>query len=160
MEQIYELTIDWTGSKYLGYTVEFDDIHHTVSLSMPNYVPKLLQRFFPNEIVKGAPSPAVYQPPQYGKSTQRVMPSDPADTLLSPPEVTRLQEIIGSLLFYARAVDYTILSAVGHVASIQATPTRSVMDAAIRIIRYLASYPAHKLVFPPCAFRCFIFNKV
>jgi hypothetical protein len=39
LEQIYELTIDWTGRKYLGYTVEFDDIHHTVFLSMPNYVP-------------------------------------------------------------------------------------------------------------------------
>jgi hypothetical protein len=50
--------VDWTGRKYLGFTIEFDDVEHSVSLSMPDYVPKLLQRFCPGETLKGAASPA------------------------------------------------------------------------------------------------------
>jgi hypothetical protein len=47
-------------------------------------------------------------------------------------------------------VNYTTLTAVGHVASLQCNPTQSVMDSVIRILRYLAAYPVHKLVFHAC----------
>jgi hypothetical protein len=60
---LYEITIDWRGSKYLGYTIEWDDVAHTVSLSMPNCIPKLLARFRPDEVLRGAASPAVTHRP-------------------------------------------------------------------------------------------------
>jgi hypothetical protein len=61
LQELYELTIDWDGKKYyLGFTIEFDDAMKTVSLSMPDYIPKqLLQRFFPGQVVPESPVPAV-----------------------------------------------------------------------------------------------------
>jgi hypothetical protein len=149
LQQQYEITINWSGSKYLGYTIEFDDLHHTVSLSMPNYVPKLLERFHPDKVIRGAASPAVYKAPKYGKKLPELIIEDESP-MLSISEITTLQEIIGTLLFYARAVDYTILTAVSHVSSRQAKPTQEVMNDAFRILQYVASYPAHKLVFKAC----------
>jgi hypothetical protein len=61
-----------------------------------------------------------------------------------------LQEIVGSFLFYARAVDCTMLTAVNHIASMQSNPTERVMEAAKRLLQYAAAYPQHKLVYHAC----------
>jgi hypothetical protein len=148
LQLMYELKVDWTASKYLGYTIEWDDIAKTVALSMPQYVPKLLARFFPGTTIRGAASPAVYTPPNYGAHIQdiEIDESPPLDAA----GVLRLQEIVGSLLFYARAVDSTMLPAVNHISSEQARPTARVMAAADRLLQYAASYPANKLVYKAC----------
>ena len=153
LKELYELTINLNGSKYLGYDIQFDDEAHTVSLSMPNYVPKLLERFYPGQTLPGISSPAVYKPPRYGSNKGLVFDSvgdDDDSPPLSEMEITRLQEIIGTLLFYARAVDYTILTAVSHLSSKQSHPTQNVLADANRILRYLAAYPQHILVFRAC----------
>jgi len=41
----YAITVDMTGSKYLGLTIEHDKIESTISISMPEYVSKILTRF-------------------------------------------------------------------------------------------------------------------
>ncbi len=69
---------------------------------------------------------------------------------LSPSEVHRLQEIIGSMLFYARAVDSTMLTAVNHISSRQSCPTQEVMAAAMRLLQYAAAHPNHELVYRAC----------
>lgn len=148
LELLYKLTVNWAGSKYLGYHIAFDDTEHTVTLSMPEYVPKLIARFFPDGIPRGAASPAVYVPPQYGATVQ-LAPTDDTPQLDALDE-KRLQEIIGSLLFYARAVDCTMLTAVNHVSSEQAHPTERVKAAAERMLQYAAAYPDHQLVYRAC----------
>ena len=69
----------------------------------------------------------------------------------SPPlpasEVKTIQEIVGCLLYYARAVDSTMLPAVNAIGSSQAHPTRRVMDDVFRLLGYAASYPKNELVF-------------
>ena len=121
------ITVDWTGSKYLGFSIDFDQRHRTVTLSMPGYIAKVLQRFAP--LLKiGANSLAVYIPPKYGVGQQT--PHIDTSTRLSPAETTTLQEIVGSLLYYARGVDVTILPAVTHLSSLQAQPTQDVLQAA------------------------------
>jgi hypothetical protein len=150
LEELYELKIDWDGNKYLGFDIRFDDTNHTVSVSMPGYVDKLLQRFnSAGLILRGAASPAVYLPPAYGIKVQKVDEIDVSD-VLNKDEIKLLQEIIGTLLFYARAVDYTMLTAVNHVSSLQSKPTKDVLKRAIRILQYAASYPNHHLVFKAC----------
>ena len=64
--------------------------------------------------------------------------------------IKRLQEIVGVYLYYARAIDYTMLPAVTAIASEQARPTQQVMDAADRLIAYSAAYPNNRLVFTAC----------
>lgn len=144
----YEVSVDWSGSKYLGYTIAFDDLKHTATLSMPGYVDKMLQRFFPGQTFKGAGSPGVYVPPNYGVKLQvtRVDLSAPLDKDRSGV----LQEIVGSLLFYARCVDVTILQDVNRLSSLQSHATEQVWEEMLRVISYLAAYPQHLLVYKAC----------
>jgi hypothetical protein len=114
---------------------------------MPAYIPKVLQRFAPH-LTKGAASPSVYTPPRYGAHTQLTAVDD--SEAATPQQIKRLQEIVGCFLYYARAVDNTMLEAVNHLASMQAHPTQKVMEAAERLLAYAAAYPCNKLRLTAC----------
>ena len=45
LRQHYEIAIDWTGSKYIGLTFDWDYANQRVHLSMPKYIDKALERF-------------------------------------------------------------------------------------------------------------------
>ena len=60
-------------------------------------------------------------------------PADDNPKLLTP-EILTLQEIIGYLLYYARGIDITILTAVNHLDSLQAGATHNTMIAAHRLL--------------------------
>lgn len=153
LRKLYEITADWEGSKYLGVTIKFDRQKHTVTLSMPGYIDKVIQRFCPT-LTRGAPSPAIYTPPHYGASTQL---ADIDDTPpLTGAETKRVQEIIGCLLFYARAIDYTMLTAVNAIASQQSKATQRLLPDVDRLLAYAAAYPNNELVFAACDMILFI----
>ena len=114
---------------------------------MPGYIDKVLQRFAPS-ITAGANSPAIYIPPDYGVGQQT--PSVDTSAPLTLSETTTLQELVGSLLFYARGVDVTILPAVTHLSSLQAHPTQNVLQAAQRLLAYCARYPSNALCYNAC----------
>lgn len=147
LQKLYTITIDWTGSKYLGFTIVFNHDHQYVDISMPGYIDKVLQRFTPIQ-TGGAASPALYTPPSYGNPDLR--PSSDDSPTLSAPDILMLQEIIGCLLYYARGIDITILTAVNHLASLQAHPTCNTMIAAQRLLAYCARYPNNSLRYHAC----------
>ena len=147
LQMLYPITVDWSGAKYLGFSIAFDRTLHTVTLTMPHYIDKVLQRFAPS-ITHGANSPAVYIPPHYGVGIQT--PTLDTSTPLSSAETTTLQELVGSLLYYARGVDVTILPAVTHLSSLQAHPTQDVLQASRRLLAYCARYPNNALRYHAC----------
>ena len=147
LQQLYIITIDWTGSKYLGFSIVFDHDRHTVDLSMPGYIDKVLQRFSAQQ-TRGAASPALYTPPSYRQPDQRPVSDDSPP--LTPVLVHQLQEIVGCLLYYARGIDITILIAVKHLASLQANPTNDTMKTALRLIAYCARYPNNFIRYHAC----------
>ena len=153
LQQIYTIKIDWTGAKYIGFTIQFNRSLKTVTLSMPSYVAKVLERFAPL-LQHGAQSPSIYTPPLYGARTQA--PNEDMSEALTPAETKRIQEIVGSLLFYGRGVDPTILPTVNLLASLQSLPTRHVTDIADRLLRYCARYPNNELVYHACDVTLFI----
>lgn len=153
LQLLYVITIDWTGSTYIGFTIDFDNKTRQVSLSMPGYISKVLQRFAPNLSI-GAASPAIYTPPSYGAATQTA--SSDNSPALSPAAIKTLQEQVGCLLYYARGVDATILPAVNHIASLQSLPTTKVAAAMERLLQYCARFPNNTLVFTACDMRLFI----
>jgi hypothetical protein len=144
----YVITTDWKGSKYIGITINHDSSKKTIELSMPGYVEKALERFqvpIPHHAVR---APTLYIPPSYGsKKTQATyVDTSPA---ISIAEKKRLQEIIGVLLYYARAVDPTILYPVNKLSSLQSKPTQDVATAADRLLQYLHTYPSALIVYHP-----------
>ena len=104
---------------------------------MPNYVPAMLSRLCPSGC-GSATSPVTYTPPVPYPDT-----SSPSTltTLVSPAEKTWIQQVIGSsLLFYARALDLSVLIAVYQLSSHQSTPTQHDLSAAHRLLNYVSSH--------------------
>ena len=147
LRELYEIKIDWSGAKYIGFTIVFNRVNKTVSLSMPAYITKVLERFTPSKL-SGAPSPSIYTPPSYGARSQ--LTSDDVSPALTPAAAKRIQEIVGSLLFYARGVDPTILPTVNLLASLQSSPAQDVADIADRLLQYCSRYPNNELVYHAC----------
>ena len=147
LNKLYEIKINWTGSTYIGFTIQFNNSLRTVRLSMPGYITKILKRFNVSPTASAA-SPAVYTPPTYGAPNQA--PTSDTSAPLDANAVKILQAQVGSLLYYARGVDCTILPAVTHISSRQAEPTQAVADAMTRLLHYCARYPDNCLVYHAC----------
>jgi hypothetical protein len=60
---------------------------------------------------------------------------------LSPKEIKRVQDIISTLLYYARAVDPTLLSALSAIAECQSNGTRAVADVCHQLLDYVTTHP-------------------
>ena len=110
---------------------------------MPTNVEKTLIKLKhpkPKKLVK---APHIWTIPAYGKKTQLA----PIDTTppLNDKEKTRIQQIVGSLLYYVRAIDSTILPALSEISSLQAHPTEATRQKANMLLDYLACNPNAKL---------------
>ncbi len=139
------------GDVYLGMTISFDRPNKTVSISMPEYVKKMLQRFRPQFLLPGhrpSRTPGVYIAPSFSKKPQTVF-IDKSEKL-SPSLITELQAIIGTLLYYARAVGPTLLSIANKLVSQQANATRRILNAANRALSYCAAYSNNQIVHHAC----------
>jgi hypothetical protein len=60
---------------------------------------------------------------------------------LSADKIKDIQRIVGSILYYARAVDSTVLMALSSIASKQTKETTNTMDKAKQLLDYLATHP-------------------
>ena len=53
----------------------------------------------------------------------------------------RVQSIVGSVLYYARAIDCTLLPALNSISAMQAKPPRNTEKQCNRVLDYLATFP-------------------
>jgi hypothetical protein len=56
-------------------------------------------------------------------------------------EITRIQAIVGTFLYYARAVDSTFLVALNEISRQQSSPTQATKLATDRLLNFAATYP-------------------
>jgi hypothetical protein len=76
----------------------------------------------------------------YSTNPQLTEPED--ETAPFPPDgIKRLQQITGTLLYYAQAVDPTMLVALGTIAAQQANGTEATADAIVRLLNYCETHP-------------------
>ena len=144
LRELYTITTDFAiTQKYVGITLFHNLKTNTIEMSMPGYVQKALQRFKRSYTV-GADSPITYVPPRYGKYQQEIHPDAPSMPL-TPAEKLELQEVVGVFLFYARAVDPTMLTAINKIGSRQAKPTSLIKKEIERFLQYASSHPDAKL---------------
>ena len=144
LSALYHVKSHPTGVQYLGFTVAHDRVARTLTLSYPGYIAKLLAQIRPLG-VKAAASPAIYTPPNFGSRAPQLSHVDNSAPA-SAAEIKDLQIIVGSLLYYARAVDATMLPAVCALASRQSNPTAATMLAAERLLGYASSHQNNTLV--------------
>jgi hypothetical protein len=105
---LYTIITGWPSTHYLGLTLDWYYAARTVDDMFQQKPPKRPQH-----------APHSYAAPTYGARAQLTSPADDSASL-PPAGLTRLQEIIGKLLYYDRAVDSTILVALGTLVSVQA----------------------------------------
>ena len=147
LEEQYEVTGSPVGTQYLGYSISHDRPSRTISLSIPGYIAKLLQSVRPDG-VKHSRSPFIYEGVVYGSTAPQISPVDS-----SPPataaEAKTLQQVVGSLLYYARAVDYSMLPAVAALSALQSLPTTATISKMERLLGYAAAFPNASLTIRP-----------
>jgi hypothetical protein len=139
LQQHYILDIDWSGTLYCGIALKWDYLNKTVDISMPGYIKKVLQRFR-HECSKPQHSPYQCAPKQYGKAAQLPLPPDDSPPL-DKPGITRIQQIVGAILYYARCVDITILMTLSTIAHEQARATRRTNLSVTQLLDYCATHP-------------------
>jgi hypothetical protein len=120
----YEIDEDWEGTKYLGLAIDWDYTKHEVHLTMPGYVDKELARFYHKAPMKPQHQPHEHTIPVFGATAQYAKQEDTTKQL--PKEDKKIiQQVLGTLLYYGRTVDSTILVALSTIASAQATPPKT-----------------------------------
>jgi len=100
----------------------------------------LISRFQHSIPARPEDSPHKHDIPQYGAKVQYTNSPDTSPAL-DLDDKKRVQEVLGTLLYYARAIDSTMLPAINTIATQQATPTRKTMEAVTQLLNYCATHP-------------------
>ena len=138
LRENYEISMDKEGTRYVGIHFDWDYKNREVHLSMPGYVKKALKRFQHQLPTKPQNQPQPHIPPKYGAKVQYAEPEDTTPKL-NKDEKKFIQEVTGTFLFYARAIDSTMLTALSALASEQANPTEATMKKCKQFLDYAAS---------------------
>ncbi len=113
---------------------------------MPGYIKKKLQEY--GHVVPKKPQhcPYLSEPKQFGSEAQWPLPGD-TSPLLDDKGEKCIEKIVGSILYYACAVDMTVLMALSTIAMSQAKPTENTMKRYIQLLNYLATHADAKIRF-------------
>ncbi len=91
-------------------------------------------------------SPFIATPIAYGQK-MRLTPEDDTSAPLSAERLLRVQKIIGSLLYYTRAVDNKLLVALNAIAARQSKATIHTEQLVHTLLDYVATYPNDGIVY-------------
>ena len=146
LRNTYKVTVDWKGKNYCGLTLAWNYDEGYVDIFMPEYITKVINKYFHNRRLIPTHTPYKIQLPNYKIKTQYVEPPDLAPTL-DKTGTTRIQAIVGSLLYYARAIEHTLLPALNEIAAEQAKPTMNTVNKVDNLLMFVATCPNGKLRF-------------
>ena len=135
----YEITTDESGEHFCGLSLKWNYTHGHVDISMPGFVEKTLKKlnFIPSK--KHQFAPHEWTVPIYGKNRQFAPPDDNSPRL-SPKETKQVQSVVGSFLYYGRAIDNTILPALNEISLMQSAPTTKTNKKINMLLNYLNTY--------------------
>ena len=142
----YDLHEDWDRTLYIGMSLKWDYKNRTVELSMPGYIKEALQRFAHPNPSSLQHSPFKWTRPIYG-AKQQFAPEDNCTPFLSTQDTKQVQQVVGTLLYYARAIDNTILPALNDIVANQSAPTSNAAQQITQLLDYCASHPDASIKF-------------
>jgi hypothetical protein len=132
--QTYELTTDWTATVYSGMTLKWDYKKCTCDISMPGYVFNVLSKFQHDAPKHPQHTPSRYVTPVYGANTQYSTKDETPP--LTAKHCLTIQKVTGSVLYYARAVDPTVLMPLNDIAMEQNKATEKTQAATDQLLDY------------------------
>jgi hypothetical protein len=137
IKSTYRLTKDWMGNLYCGITLDWDYVNQTLICQCRD-ISKKIQEY--NHVLPGQMQACPYTPApkKFGAQAQTPL-EDYSSPLLDEKGIKRVQKIVGSILYYARAVDMTVLMALSGIAVEQTKATTKTLGKCIQLLDYLAS---------------------
>jgi hypothetical protein len=145
-DDMYKIKINERADKYLGYRLDYNKQQREIALSMPDSIAKIIEAHCHGVPPPPQLSPARYVPPSFGIKGPQLTMEDFSPTL-PLDKIKYIQRVVGALLYYALAVDCTLVPAVTAISSAQAQPTQPVLDALNHLLGYAAANPHATLVF-------------
>ena len=140
LQQNYKVTTDWTGSKFAGIDITWDYTKRTCRLTMKEYINNLLIKYNHPKPRKPQHAPHAHREIVYGAKEQ-LLPEADTSPPLDDEGIKRIQGIVGSLLYYARAVDNKLLATLSTISTQQAKATKNTEKAVSQLLDYVATYP-------------------
>jgi hypothetical protein len=135
----YDLTSEWTSTVYSGMTLKWIYDKHTCDISMTGYVSNVLSKSQHDDPKHPQLTPARYVTPVYGANTQYATNDDTPP--LTAQQCITIQKVTGSVLYYARAVDLTVLMPLNDIATEQTQATEKTQAAKNQMLDYLPTHP-------------------
>ena len=141
----YPIKINWEPDFDLGMTMEWNYTNKTVTLSMSGYVKEALLKFQRACGKVKCPSPSPYTTPQYGIKVQlaKIDESEP----MNNKQTKLLQQVCRTFLYYARAVDCTMLNAPNDLETKVKNGKQQTAKALTRFLNYFAANPDSKVTY-------------
>ncbi len=146
LKKIHGVQCNMAGDKLAGIAIQWDYPGKRCRFSMPGYIDNLLLKFKHPRPCKARLSPYTCLPISYGTQTQ-FSPDDDVSALFDDAHKHRIQEIIGSFLYYARAVDNKLLMALSAIAARQFKATVATEQAVHLLLNYFATYLNNVIVY-------------
>ena len=147
LKKHYNISLYYSGSDNCGLKLCWNYKAGYVDISMPDYVQKALWKY--NHPTPSRPqyAPFRWTQPAYGQKIQYAQEHQTANELLDEKGKRRMQSVVGTFLYYSRAVNPTVLIALNDLATYQAAPTIDTLKHSKMLLDYLATYPNAKLRF-------------
>eukprot|EP00804_Cyclotella_cryptica_P013680 CCRYP_016124-RA/>CCRYP_016124-RA protein AED:0.29 eAED:0.26 QI:0/0/0/1/0/0/4/0/346 len=120
--------------------IKWDYNKRTCRLTMDTYISALLLKYDHPRPRKPQHAPHKHREIIYGAKEQ-LLPDNDTSSPLDAASIKRIQGIVGSLLYYARAVDNKLLVALSTISSQQTAATQNTAAAVHQLLDYVATYP-------------------
>ncbi len=136
LKKYYTITVDKEAAKYIGLTIAWNYENRKVHMFMPGYLAKAMIRLkneTPNKIQN---SLHCHIEIQYGAKEQYVNDEEVLSPPLNKEETIYVQAVVGMLLYYARAVDSTILPALSSLTPKQAKLMQKMIEKVKQLLDY------------------------
>jgi hypothetical protein len=138
---------DWSGTNYCSLHLDWNYAAGQVDISMPDYVTKALHKFQHQPPTRPSHAPHRWDVPAYGKLVQYAQQDVLPYILDCPILKCHVQAVVGTFLYYARAVDYPLLPSLNEIATQQSKPTQTTVDAVQCLLDFAHTYPNAKVRF-------------
>ncbi len=146
LKKFHGIQYNMAGKKISGMDIKWNYAACRSRISMSGYITLLLLKYKHPKPAKPRQSPYKCLPIAYG-SKSHITPDPDALELLNANHKRRVQEVVGSLLYYARAVDNKLLVMLSVIAACQAKAPIATEHAVNLLLDYVASYPNDSIVY-------------
>jgi hypothetical protein len=120
-------------------TLKWDYNQRTCDMSMPGYVSNVLSKFQHDAPKHPQHTPSRYVTPVYSANTQYTTQYETPP--LTAQQCLTIHKVTGSVLYYARAVDPTVLMPLNDIVTEQTKAMEKRQSATNQMLEYLATHP-------------------